>query len=333
MVQHVSTGNYPLVRSASDAMTDLLAGTGGGGHLSAYCNAEYASSLAQFGQPLRLERSGGWYLKREIEGAHAFDGIGCYPHLFCDDWRALFADIDALGEDLVSFSAVPDPFGSYELDDLRRAFPDRLIHFKQHYVADLRLPRDQFVLPRHRKRAEAALATIEVEFHEQPLACLDIWSELFDETVDRFDIRGIQAYSRGSFLQQFGLPGVHMSLARHDRKIVAAHLQFIHGDVAYAHLAASTSAARSLDADSALYYSELAYFADKVRWLNWGGAAGSDPDHMTGLDRFKRGWSTETKPVYFGGKVLNSKRYTELCAASSINGHNYFPAYRSGEFR
>ena len=49
----------------------------------------------------------------------------------------LASDLEAQRDDLVSFVATPDPFGSYTLADLERAFPNGVVHFKDHHVADL----------------------------------------------------------------------------------------------------------------------------------------------------------------------------------------------------
>ncbi|HEX4779105.1 MAG TPA: hypothetical protein VH301_00025, partial [Usitatibacter sp.] len=79
-----------------------------------YAHPGYARSLAEFGSPLELAASGGWMLQREIPDGDSRDAMGCYPLLFCRDWGALRADLDALEGRLVSVSAVPDPFGEHE---------------------------------------------------------------------------------------------------------------------------------------------------------------------------------------------------------------------------
>lgn len=242
----------------------------------------------------------------------------------------LAADLEAQCQDLVSFVATPDPFGGYTLTDLERAFPGGVVHFKDHHVADLRRRRDEIVSRRHRKEAEKALRNLTVECHPQPLQFLDEWTRLFELVVKKFRIKGIRAFSRESFARQLALPGAFMSLARFQGEPVAAHIQMVHGDAAYAHLAAANDVSRELGAGYALYYAEIEYFAHKVRWLDWGGEAGLAKDG--GLSSFKRGWSTDTRPVYFCSRIFDRVRYDEIANAKVAYPTSYIPAYRAGEF-
>ena len=107
--------------------------------LSGYGHPSYAASLAEFGTPRRLRRSGGWVLERRIAGTEARDAMGCYPLFVCQDWRALEADLDEL-DGLVSLALVSDPFGDYDEDVLRRCFRDVLVPFKPHFVTDVSRP-------------------------------------------------------------------------------------------------------------------------------------------------------------------------------------------------
>lgn len=298
--------------------------------LTGYLHPGYARSLAEFGTPLALPRSGGWLLKRAIPGSSDYDAVGCYPYLACLDWAALATDLAELSEDLVSVTAVPDPFGDYTLEDLQQSFPDSVSHFKDHYVADLDQSPDAIMSPTHRRRAERALRELDVEIHEQPTAFLDRWMDLFDLVVRRFDITGMRAFSRASFAQQLALPGCRMSLARHQGEVISAHIQLVHGDTAYAHLAANSPAAYTLGADYALYHAEIEHYAGKVRNLDWGGEAGLARDGN--LSMFKRGWSTDSRPVYICGRILDRQRYEQLSAAQDPGSQRqYFPAYRRGE--
>ncbi len=298
--------------------------------VSGYLHPGYAQALSEFGIPTELPQSKGWLLKRAIPGCTDFDGMGCYPLFSCEDWSALASDLDALRHDLVSFCAVPDPFGQYRLADLRQAFPDTMVHFKEHYVTDLSQPLHDIVSKHHRQYAEKALRKLDVEFYPEPLQFLDQWMRLFDSTVHKFQIKGIRAYSRVSFAQQFALAGTFMSIARYQGEVIAAHIQMISGEVAYAHLAAANEIAHKVGAAYALYYSEIQYFAGKVRWLDWGGEAGLAQNGK--LSSFKRGWATDTRPIYFCGRIFNQERYSKITSAKGIRTQNYFPAYREGEF-
>lgn len=298
--------------------------------MTGYLHPGYAQSLSEFGAPTELKQSRAWFLRRPIFGTAYSDGMSCYPYLACQDWSVLASDFETQCQDLVSFVATPDPFGGYTLADLERAFPGGVVHFKDHHVADLRRNRDEIVSRRHRKEAERALRNLTVECHPQPLQFLNEWMRLFELTAQRFQIKGIRAFSQNSFAQQLALPGAFMSLARMQGEPIAAHIQMVHGDVAYAHLAAANDVANKVGASYALYYAEIEYFADKVRWLDWGGEAGLAKDG--GLGSFKRGWSTDTRPVYFCSRIFSRERYDELAKAKGVNPTSYIPAYRVGEF-
>ncbi|HET7537862.1 MAG TPA: hypothetical protein VFJ90_15490 [Candidatus Didemnitutus sp.] len=298
--------------------------------LQGFGSRAYAHALAEFGTPGQLARSGGWYLRRAIPGAAEWDGLGNYPFFMCEDWSGLAEDLAEAGRDLVSFAAVPDPFGAYDVELLRRAFPDVCVHFKDHFVADLSRPADEFISSHHRLYARKALQQVTVEFTTAPLPYLDRWMALFGLAVQKFQITGLRAYSRESFARQFAVEGVVMSLARFRDEIVAMHVQYMDGDVAFAHMAASNQTGYKVGAAYALYDAEIRYFAGKVRWLDWGGEPGVAPGSK-GLSSFKAGWSTGTKPAYFCGRIFQPARYQQLAESKGALGVKYFPAYRQGE--
>jgi Acetyltransferase (GNAT) domain len=295
-----------------------------------YMHPGYAQSLSEFGTPTELKQSRAWFLRRGIPSSAYFDGMSCYPYLACQDWSMLASDLEAQRQDLVSFVATPDPFGSYTLADLERAFPKGVFPFKEHHVADLGRRRDEIVSRRDRKHAEKALRQLDIEFEPHPLRLLDVWTSLFELTVKKFGINGIRAYSRAAFAQQLALPGALMSLACLQGEAVAAHIWMVHGDAAYAHLAAATDIARKIGASYALYYAELGYFGDKVRWIDWGGESGLAKDGS--LSSFKRGWSTHRRPVYFCSRIFNCELYDQIVHAKGVRSTSYVPAYRVGEF-
>ena len=67
------------------------------------------------------------------------------------------------------------------------------------------------------------------------------------------------------------------------------------------------------------------------KWLDWGGGAGvSKKDY--GLTEHKKGWSTDLKSTYFCGRRLNWDRYDEIVKEEQVEGIDFFPAYRVGEF-
>ena len=106
--------------------------------VAGYTHALYAQSLAEFGTPLELPSCGGWILKRRIPGYPNYDGMGCYPLFACQDWALLEADLENIGNQLVSLAIVSDPFGRYSPAHLQQCFQDVVTPFKEHFVVELR---------------------------------------------------------------------------------------------------------------------------------------------------------------------------------------------------
>jgi len=298
--------------------------------VTGYAHPDYCASLAAFGEPRWLAKSRGWVLERPIGSGSDRDAMGCYPLFACEDWSGLRADLTTLGSEVVSLSLVTDPFGSFEIDELRACFPDKFVPFKEHFIADTTQPPETFVSKHHRYYAQRALKTLTVEQCRQPENLLDAWSALYSNLVARHRLTGIKAFSRAAFERQLKVPGlVTFEAIEHD-KIVAAHLWYVRGEVAYSHLEASSPLGYALMASYALYWAAIGYFSQRVRWIDFGAGAGIGKSEDDGLARFKRGWSHGTRTAYFCGRILDHDRYARLSAAKITSG--YFPAYRVGEF-
>lgn len=298
-----------------------------------YSHPDYAASLAQFGEPRLLPTCGGWILERPIPGSEARDAMGCYPIFSCHDWSQLAPDLQRVEDDLVSLVLVTDPFGNHSEELLARAFPDLVLRFKEHLVADLRSSPKSFVTSHHQYYARKALEKVTVECCDDPATAVDEWSALYEELAARHQLTGMKAFSRAAFAKQFRIPGLVMLRARHEGETVGAHLFYEDGAVAYSHLAASGGLGYELMASYALSWRALEYFAEKVRWLDWGAGAGLSAGEQDGLTRFKRGWSNEARPAWLCGRIFDQACYQKLATAQGTAGSNYFPAYRADEFR
>jgi len=304
-----------------------------------YAHPDYAASLAGFGMPRRLPASGGFLLERPLPGADAGsasagrDAMGCYPLLACLDWDRLGEDLAALEGKLVSVAAVADPFGLDDPDRLRTHFPDRVIPFKDHFVADLER-HDLAALSRHhRYYAKRALARAGIEVCAEPSQHLDEWTDLYATLCARHDLRGIQAFSRGAFERQLRVPGIVMLRARHEGTTVGAHLWYVQGEVAYSHLAAASPRGYDLMVFYALYWAACEHFRGRVRFIDFGAGAGlAAAGEEDGLTRFKRGWANATRTAYFCGRILDRARYAKILSDRGLEDGGYFPAYRKGEF-
>lgn len=297
-----------------------------------YEHPSYAASLAEFGIPRLLPRSGGWVLERAVGDTPHRDAMGCYPLFACRDWSALSADLEEMAGEMVSLALVADPFGEHDEERLRRWFGAVVTPFKQHFVADLSRRPEEFVSKHHRYYARRALDVVRVERCGDPARFLDDWVSLYGHLAGRHGLRGVKAFSRAAFARQFETPGLVMLRAESEGETVSAHLWYVQGEVIYSHLAATSERGYALMAPYALYWRALEAFAGEARWLNFGAGAGADGGGTDGLTQFKRGWATETRTAYFCGRVFDRRKYDELTAARGLAPGNYFPAYRAGEF-
>lgn len=298
-----------------------------------YRARSYVEALSEIGSPIALIHSGGWLLKRPVPGFSASDAMGLYPLFVCRDWAGLAKDLQELGQELVALSLVTDPFGPYDEPYLRQCFPDRAVPFKQHYVVEFGRPLRTFVDSLHRRKAEKASYAVSVEICANPIEMTAEWVQLYGNLVKRHNIRGIRAFSPGSISRQLAVPGAIAFRARYEDQTVGGGLCYVDRSVAYFHWAAFTDVGYQLLASFALFWAVLDYFSSMgLKWLDVGGGAGLDCDGTDGLSRFKRGWATGCRTVYFCGRILDPAQYAEISTARGLASCDYFPAYRRGEF-
>lgn len=298
--------------------------------VTGYLHPSYAESLMEFGTPRELPQCGGWILERQIPGFPFYDAMGCYPLFACRDWSQLNADLESVGNELVTLSLVTDPFGGFDLAQLEQCF-DVVIPFKQHFVVDLRQPINNIVSKHHRKYARKALKNICIDRCQQPEQLFDEWIALYSILIERHKIAGIRAFSKAAFTRQLSTPGLVMFRALSKGNVVGVHLWYMQGEVAYSHLSACSPFGYELRASYALQWHANKYFEDKVRWLNQG--SGVKSDGADGLSQFKRGWATGTRAAYFCGRIFDQERYENILSAKGIHAADYFPAYRKDEFK
>jgi len=259
--------------------------------------------------------------------------MGCYPLFDCRRWADLAVDLPGLAETLVSVSLVTNPFGDVAEADLRQWF-DVVIPYKRHHVTDLTRPTVDIVRGKHRRNVRQSLRRVEVTTCSAPLELLDEWCALYARLVERHGVSGLRVFSRTMFEKQLAVPGLVMFRASVEDAIVGLHLWYECGQVAYGHLGATSVQGYEHMASYALYWHALEYFRGRVRWLELGGAAGvSDAVSTDGLERFKGGWATGTRPTFLCGRILQPRAYERLATERGVADSKYFPAYRSGEFR
>lgn len=296
-----------------------------------YLHRSYAESFSGFGLSRALPRSRGWVLLRNVPHPDAADAMGLYPFCCCADWGRLREDVEELGKEVVSLTLVTDPFGGCDEAALREVF-DVVKPFKEHFVTDLDKPLESFISTHHRRHARNALKVMTVEGCREPRTYLEDWIHLYDCLSARHGITGIRRFSREAFVRQFEVPGLVVFRAEVNGATVGMDLWYVQDQVAYNHLVAVSSLGYELHASYALQLRALDYFAGKVRWLSFGGVAGTDTTENTGLRRFKAGWSTERLTSYLCGRVFDRSLYDRLAAVAGASETDYFPAYRAGEF-
>ena len=301
--------------------------------LTGYAHPTYVDSLAEFGVPRELSQCKGWILQRKVPGFPYHDGMGSYPLFACQNWSRLYADLENIGNRLVSLALVADPFGEYDVAYLRHCF-DNVNLFKKHFVTHLVYPVKDIVSAHHRRYARKALRELLVEEYPEPTQLIDEWATLYAALIKRHTIAGIRAFSRESFAKQMSVPGIVAFRAVYRGVTIGAHLWYVQGRVGYSHLEAVSSIGYRKWAAFALYWFALNWFHQHraVRWLNLGAGAGIGSKGTDGLSQFKQGWSTGTRPAYFCGRIFDHERYREIVEAKGVSVTDYFPAYREGEF-
>ncbi len=294
-----------------------------------YASRAYAEALSEFGEPIHLPRSDGWLLKRQIPGTDDFDAMGPYPLFCCTDWNGLATDLADLPEEVLSVAFVADPFGAYTARMLEQIFHVASV-YKAHYIVDLSHPAEELGSRHHRREARKALGKIRVEACRDPAGFFEDWNPLYRALVVRHGIRGIQAFSETAFRQHLAMPEVRVLQAYYEDRLVGAQLYYIQDGVAHCHLGAASAEGYDTGAFYAMDCFSFDYFSGRARLLDLGGGAGVSVSASDGLSRYKQGWSTQTQPVFFCGRITNPKRYERLAAPHGQI--DYFPAYREGEF-
>ena len=301
--------------------------------VTGYLSPIYAESLAEFGTPYRLSKSGGWILKRPIFNLSYLDGMGCYPFFDCQDWSKLHLDLNNLADELISLAVVSDPFGNYDREYLERCFTDVCFPYKQHFVTDLSESPETFISSHHLKYVNKSLNKIGVEICESPTDFLNDWIELYGNLVKKHNIKGMSAFSRQSFTQQFLVPGIVVFRAYYQNQTIGMILCYVQGENVYCHLGSYNALGYKYMASYAIVWTIIQHFADRgLKYVNIGAGAGIKGNAADGLNKFKQGWSNCTRTAYFCGRIFDRDKYADILRVKEIPKTDYFPAYRQGEF-
>lgn len=262
-------------------------------------------------------------LTRAIPCTTWFDALGCYPLTVFGQDLDLSAGLKRLRQaGLVSVALVPDPLTSPSPEDLAGAF-EVCRPFKTHYLIDRAAGPVRFT-KNHRWSVRKSLQNCgfeQIDLREH----LDLWQKLYQHTVTRHGISGIQNFAPSYFRELAGMPEVTALAALHQGEIVAIILWVRCGDCVYAHLEGGSPEALRTHATYGLIATANEHFAD-CRILHLGGAAGLAAESGDGLAHFKRGFANREVTAYFCGSCLDVDRYAALAAGQAPT--SFFPAYR-----
>lgn len=304
-----------------------------GGPVHPYLSAAYAETFGPGWEPLHLPATGVWVLRRSIPGTPYVDAMGCYPILplpvdgdraaWTAAWQADRAVLADAG--IVSLVAVTDVLLQPDRATLELAF-DHVAPFKEHYVRDLTLREEHPYTRHHRYYVNRALRTCTVA----PFTLTDRlgeWCAMYDVLVERHGISGVQAFGPSYFAALAAVPGLVTLGAFVADELVSAHLWFRVGDLAYAHLAASSAEGYARRASYPIYDAAIRRFAASgAVALDLGGGAGAAAA-SAGLAQFKEGFATERRANSIVGIVVDRARYAELSGPAPASA--FFPAYRA----
>ena len=295
-----------------------------------YADESYAVSLSEWGIPRELRCSGGWLLEREIPNTPYKDLMGCYPLFSCLSWEKMEADLAMLTSEAITLSMVPSPFLFKKPDGLQRLFPDRHLHFKDHFIVDLRLPLKKSISSHHRYYSRKAMREFEISFESKPGYLLGKWLELYAKLIKRHGIQGLQAFSKQVFDIQLQMDGMTAAVATCRGEVAGIQLWLHENKNVFHHLSAYSDEGYRKRVSYALLWAALEREqAQGTIYADLGGGSGLKSAE-DGLTAFKRGWATETRPVFFCGRIFDQNAYAALLKNTENRG--YFPAYRQGEF-
>lgn len=301
--------------------------------MSGYLHPEYAASLGGDDAVLNLADSGGRLIARAIPGTEFRDAMAPYPFLVCSDWGGLPADMARLPSDLVSVTAVTDPFATVDVDVLTKAFNHLVRPYKLHFEIDLTRPLASFADPHHLGCARRALKKLDVEYCPDPAVNIGEWTRLYANLVARHDIRGAALMDEQTFHRQLRIPGLTQFRAVLNGVTIGMILCVTHGDTVYFHLGAYDATGYRRNTSYALVLTIIEHFTQAgMRRMSIGAGAGAFAREHDGLTQFKRGWASGTRMTYLCGHVQDRQAFDRLCRAEKSSDPRYFPAYRASEF-
>ncbi len=299
-----------------------------------YKTLNYAKSVVESASFIHLLWSRGYLLMRPVTINPVFsDATGCYPFFCCCRWAGLREDLESIEKEIICLSLITDPFGKFQIDNLRDIFTDRFFLFKNHYVVNFSKNWKASIKKHHLRNIKKVAAAVETKRCPDMSAVLADWCRLYRYLACRHNITGLRSFSEHLFKKLFLVPGIEAFSATLNGETIGMLLCMVQDDIAYYHLGAYSKSGYEQRASYALFDHIMNYYAEKgFRYLGLGAGAGIKEQGTDGLSQFKAGWANERRPVYFCGKIFYKKQYFRLTKLSDTIHSEYFPAYRAGEF-
>jgi hypothetical protein len=295
-----------------------------------YAGPAYPRSLMHMGAAVPMERSEGWCVLQPVAGTAFLDATGPYPFFVCGRWESLPDDVAAIAGRAISLTLVTDPFADVTQAMLSRTFTDLCREYKQHYVVALDRGAPRSLGEHHRRNIKLGLQKTSVETTEQASEWLPEWIALYENLIGRHGITGPALFSPESFAMQFAAPGMLVARAVCEGSVVGMTVWAVTGDRAYYHLGAYSERGYEVRASYAMFSHVFEVLRSKgVRSVGLGAGAGAR-ESSSGLERFKRGWATDTRTVFLCGQILQPAAYEQACRSRAVPAAEaFFPAYRA----
>lgn len=294
-----------------------------------YLSPKYGQTFRELGEIITLPHSNIQLIKRDITN-NLFDLVGVYPLTMCRDWSKLAEDFNFIHETgAVSVVFVADPF---ETENVQNVLSDWSLcgRLKTQFVVDLhrdwRSERSKNV--RNYTRRGLRIQRVEVVESNRSFAA-EFWA-LYENTINRRNVFGIQRLSQGIVADQLEIDGAVLVVARDENAMTGAMLSYDHGLTANAHLIFLSGRAYEAQTSYALIYATLVALEERgCRFVNLGGPAGLNDDPSDGLFQFKSRWANDRRISLLCGEILAPEAYNALLEAMGLTEADFFPAYRS----
>jgi lipid II:glycine glycyltransferase (peptidoglycan interpeptide bridge formation enzyme) len=181
-----------------------------------------------------------------------------------------------------------------------------------------------------RNSANQALRRQTFELIEKPVEYAATFWDLYQHTIERHAIYGIQRLSLEAITTQLDVEGVVMVVARKADVIRGIIVSYDQGEEAHLHLVAQSPEGYATKSSYGLIHYTLEALQNRgCVYANIGGPAGISDDPEDGLYRFKSRWTRHRGATLLCGQVLHRTAYDSLVARSGCQSGTFFPAYRT----